>query len=322
MSLNQHSLLRSYLLGNLSQDESLALTEKCFEDEVLFDELLEVENELLDEYVSERLTFDERKKFEGYLSKQPDGKAKLATAYILRKSALEKFSTPKVLLKTEPSLLHTMWQTISDLFLGKKFFFQYGLATLALVLVFGSLYLLYIKNWRQSNDNRLQAGHTQPGQPEPSPEPVQPNTNNGDSKNKNETVEPSPKPKPSSSPQKSPQQSTTSFATLILTPALRGGATTDTLKISKDTKFARLQMKVDSDEMVANYKAVLQTTDGNIILTQEKLKPGFSKGGRFVVLQLNTSQLNEESYKLTLIGRTTSGIEIPQEFRFNVVKKN
>ena len=47
------------------------MAEKYFVDEQFFEELLAVENELLDQYVSGRLAPEERKKFGEYLTRLP-----------------------------------------------------------------------------------------------------------------------------------------------------------------------------------------------------------------------------------------------------------
>lgn len=82
-------LIREYLLGRLNDASHVAEQEKVesyFEDEELFEDLLEVENELLEQFVRGQLPPDENKAFKYYLDRLPDGREKLAFTEALMKS--------------------------------------------------------------------------------------------------------------------------------------------------------------------------------------------------------------------------------------------
>ena len=73
----------------MPESERSWLSDRYFVDEELFDELLDVENELLDGFVGGRLTPQDRKNFRAYLAHLPDGPTKLSTAYALREGRNE-----------------------------------------------------------------------------------------------------------------------------------------------------------------------------------------------------------------------------------------
>jgi hypothetical protein len=83
LELEQRERLTAYLLGKLPEPERLELAARYFEDDELFDRLLEVEDDLLDRYVRGQLDGADRKGFESYLRRLPEGKRKALTAAAL-----------------------------------------------------------------------------------------------------------------------------------------------------------------------------------------------------------------------------------------------
>ena len=96
----ERGVLRRYLLGELPEAERSQLADRYFFDEELFDELLDVENELLGQYVRKELSPAESKRFSEYLSHLPDGASKLAAAYTLMEAAHELREVPASLTET------------------------------------------------------------------------------------------------------------------------------------------------------------------------------------------------------------------------------
>jgi hypothetical protein len=65
----QTDLLARYLLGELSETEQERLEEQYFSDDALLIEMLAVEDQLIDDFLRNKLTAEERRRFErGYLS--------------------------------------------------------------------------------------------------------------------------------------------------------------------------------------------------------------------------------------------------------------
>ena len=76
--------LQRYVLGDLSDAERAELEEKYFADDELFDQLVEVENDLVDAYVDGTLTPADRKKFEERFMTTSERRDRVAFARALR----------------------------------------------------------------------------------------------------------------------------------------------------------------------------------------------------------------------------------------------
>ncbi len=77
--------LTAYLLGKLSAEEQDALAEQYFIDDELYDQLLEVKADLIDQYARGQLPAADRLRLESYLDKLPDGWQEVAVARALVK---------------------------------------------------------------------------------------------------------------------------------------------------------------------------------------------------------------------------------------------
>jgi anti-sigma factor RsiW len=103
--------LTAYLLGKLSAEEQDAIAEQYFIDDELYDQLLEVKADLIDQYARGQLPAADRRQFESYLDKLPDGWREVAVARALvkvidKEEAVEKpvtVQTAAASLATEPS---------------------------------------------------------------------------------------------------------------------------------------------------------------------------------------------------------------------------
>src|SRR5262249_18595677 len=74
---------KAYILGTMLEADRLALAERYFADDELFDQLLVVEADLLNQYVCGRLGPEERTRFERYLQYIPDRQHKIGVASAL-----------------------------------------------------------------------------------------------------------------------------------------------------------------------------------------------------------------------------------------------
>lgn len=343
----QRRVLRRYLLGELPEAERTQLADKYFVDEVLFDELLDVENELLDQYVRAQLSPEERKNFGAYLSRLPDVTSKLATTYALMKAAKEAqgtssaplagpISTPSTVSsgvpKAEPApVLVSRWESLRAWLFGDAHFLRYAIATILITLAVGVIYLIVTerqlrRELEQVRSERMQleqekgnlAGQTQTAQQDQATlrdrnqQLEQELTQARRSQERQEEIQVG---------TRQPKTSNALLASLVLTPAVRSGGTPDVLTLSHSTKTVLLVMPVPNEEQIASYRAVLQTTGGHLVFRQERLRPQLSRRGRALSLRLPAARLPNQSYKLTLQGKAADEIEIAQDYYFNVVRK-
>jgi hypothetical protein len=75
--------LRTYLLGLLPDEEATRLEERFFSEGTAFEELLLAEDDLIDDYLDERLSADERRAFEERLHVRPELQERLLARRVL-----------------------------------------------------------------------------------------------------------------------------------------------------------------------------------------------------------------------------------------------
>jgi hypothetical protein len=82
---NKQQILRTYLLGQSSPEDSSRFEERLLADGSFYDELLIAEDDLIDEYLAEELSEAERRNFESHFLLVPERQQKLRFARAFRK---------------------------------------------------------------------------------------------------------------------------------------------------------------------------------------------------------------------------------------------
>jgi len=85
LDYKEQESLRKYLLGNLPPGEIAVLEERLLTDTVFYDELLMLEDELIDQYLSGEQSQAERESFEAHFALAPERQQKLRFARALKK---------------------------------------------------------------------------------------------------------------------------------------------------------------------------------------------------------------------------------------------
>jgi hypothetical protein len=80
------AMRRAYLLGLLSVEEATRLEEGYFAEDGVFEELLLAEDDLIDEYLDERLSADDLQAFEARLRERPELQARVASRRTLARA--------------------------------------------------------------------------------------------------------------------------------------------------------------------------------------------------------------------------------------------
>lgn len=141
--------LKSYLFFELGADERRTLEERFFEDNDLFYEVMELENDLVDRFVSNNLSAEDKNRFEKSLASSPERREKIANANALKsfiKEEIREAEEVAAVAATQREIIEdapTLWQKIIEFFTFKMPVMQYATAALLLVLTFGTGYLLY-----------------------------------------------------------------------------------------------------------------------------------------------------------------------------------
>ena len=87
--------LRQYLLGSLPESQQQRVEQRLLTDSKFFEELMANEDELIDQYLSKRLSERERRQFEAHFSLSKDHQQKIQFGHVLRTYLQSRFE-PRV----------------------------------------------------------------------------------------------------------------------------------------------------------------------------------------------------------------------------------
>jgi hypothetical protein len=139
-----------YLLGRLPENEQTGFEEQLLENEALFAALEEAESELIDEYVGDTLSADDRRRFELYFLTQPERRARVEFARALHETAAEHGREKRSRaagLEIDASPDTTAWWRRWGAFLIPRPQFA-ALAACCLIAILGGLILALMDNSR------------------------------------------------------------------------------------------------------------------------------------------------------------------------------
>ena len=135
------TLLRSYLLGTLSDAEQQRIDEELTDPE-FFDAVTSIEDRLMDDYVLKRLTSEDRQRFERRLlrTERQRERVRLAKAFFKivdeanhPAEIIEETPVPQRPVNPEPT--RSWWQSLTDLFRIPTLIPTYGMAAAALLML-------------------------------------------------------------------------------------------------------------------------------------------------------------------------------------------
>ncbi len=150
-------VLVQYLLGELSEEERSAIAERYFKDDDLFDELLELETDLIDQSVRGSLSEKDQDTFDRYLANLPNPQGKLATARALTQITEEEKKRAQQFLNgyVPPSV--PWWQSLVKSAPGLPSALQYAVVAGLAVILLGLLFMFFqVRQLRHDNDGILQ----------------------------------------------------------------------------------------------------------------------------------------------------------------------
>lgn len=140
---NKTEEMKRYLFHESSAAERDTLEERFFEDDAFFYELVELENNLVDQYARGELASNDRARFEHSLPKSPERREKLANAAALQKFIVEEKQTVSAPVSIIAEEKQTVWQGISNFFNFRMPVLQMATGAMMILLMFGAGFLLY-----------------------------------------------------------------------------------------------------------------------------------------------------------------------------------
>lgn len=147
--IEREIVIRRYLLGDLNDKDREQVEMRLITDRDYKEEVLIVEEELLDDYVSDALVQRERDLFHNHYLSTPLQRQKLRIA-----QALDKYAAQGVAAPAEVKGGRRLVKKLSNVFRSRKLLMQLSWATLIFVVLGGTWWVF--KNWR-SGTNDLEA---------------------------------------------------------------------------------------------------------------------------------------------------------------------
>ena len=287
-----------YLLGKLGLEEQQRFEEQLMTQESLFDELMVLEDELIDEYLKGTLSPVDRTDFEKHFLATPERRQKIQFAQALRKhvaaAALQQSPAPL----SRPSF----WQSFLALVRAQSPSFRYGFqAALSAVIVAGlwmggttwrlSTQVAQIRSQRSVSEEREQLVRQQLEEQRRRSQELEQQLVLAQAQG-----------------QKPLEISLSRLVTFVLSPNLvrDSSGTSKRLAIPPDTDLVELRLEL-TDHTYQNYRAALQDDEGSEILAFNKLKPERSGPNQVLGLTVPAKSLQRGDYLLKLSGASKTG---------------
>jgi len=290
-----------YLLGQLPEEERSRLEEMFFSDDELFEQLLAIEDDLIDDYVRNELSRKQRKQFELYFLSSPQRRERVEFA--------------RALLQTIPRPVSPRQSLLGSL-RAQSPALRFSLATL-IVLVIGGGSLLVIDALRlRSRIARIEAERIEL-QRQISQQSAH-NTDLNAQLQRERYLRQMLEQEIARLQQLQPT---------IISFALLPGMTRDIddpnrITIPPGAQQLRLRLLLERIGQYNGFRAELRGPEGEQIMSPNlsRIRPGDS--GKAAVLSLPISLFNNGSYKLTLKGITSSGdLDAVGDYYFTIAKQ-
>lgn len=320
MNLDNDSMIKQYLLGELTEEGQQQIEERLLRDGDYFEHLQLCEDELVDEYVRGGLPPDEQRRFDNHFLSTPERHEKLRFA-----RALRRYVSAAVEAEPATTAQRTRLQFLSASLRGRHPVMAYSLAA-ALLLVLGGTVIF--RNWQLQNqlaqirsqqsaglrsERELQrqlqeqrAGYM---------ELVKELQHEKDQRAMLER-------KASSSITSNPDQLRAPIISLVLTPGLlRGEETTKKALVPSGATLIRLELHFPANDY-RSWRATLHNAEGAELSRQSLLKARSAGGGGIVVMDLPAEAIPGGDYYVKLSGTAGSGeFEDIGKYYFRVTKK-
>ncbi len=312
----QEQTIQRYLLGELPESEEVVLEQAYFHDQQLFEQIVEVENDLVDKYARGLLSPGMRDRFRDHYLDHPQRLERARFAEALRAKVDETRDVEA------PSSTETFWDRLSAALRSPRLAWAFSIAVL-LFAVLAGWFLIETTRLRQELARTESDRVAREGRERDLQQQV---TNERQRADKlSEELERLRVQQGAASPSPSPEDKLAStFATLVLT--IGGTRSTDgglpaVLRIPAGTEQVRLQLNL-RENYYLRYQAVLKSADGKTILTSRRLTTTNKKSGATLGLLVPARMFTSGDYILTLRGVNQSGeVEDVSKSLFRVERK-
>lgn len=297
-------MMKRYLLGELSEQEQVALEERYFGDPNVFNEVLQVESELVDAYARGQLSTEMRERFEHSYLKHSARRNRVEFAKSLTTRIDEReASVTRAQESPQSALNFSWWQRLLGTIGGRRPMLRFSMAFATVLILLAGVWIFFnIK--RQQLPQGEAAQHreqTPPEQPAVTPQQTE---KQQDQPHVGQI--PPETSQPSLNANKTSVSSTVTLALTVGGVRSATGGPTQTLVIQHDKTQAQILLDLKDNNYVT-YRVSLQKIGGPEVFTQTNIKPRSVKHGARFVFEVPTTRLTSGEYVLSLGGITPAG---------------
>lgn len=306
---NQEQLIQRYLLGELAEAEQAALEEAYFNDQRLFDQMVQAENELVDKYARGLLSPAMRESFEKHYLAHPKRRERANFARALAARLDEGNEVAAVTRTSSESLSNRLLSSMR----GPRLAWGFALALLLMTVVAGWSLL---ETQRLRRDLSAQEQRERVLQQQAASERQRAEQLAAELERRRDD-------QPTVSPSPTPIKSAQAFVSLVL--AVGGtrsidGATPARLVIPPGTEQVRIQLNL-RENAYSIYRVVVQAADSREVFGSGRIVAKRAGSGATLTLTLPAQTFTNGDYILTLRGVTSSGeVEDVSKSIFSVEK--
>lgn len=322
---NDERMLINYILGDLSDDQRNAIEERFFGDELFYQNLLLVEDDLIYDYFRGALGTNERHRFEARMKESPAWRRKVEAVTALME-AIDAVPLAEPVRTKLPNERKSFWAALVLPVLSSP---SFGLAAAAglLVSIAGAAY--FVNQTRElRNEVAVLTGERQQQTSESTTRAGQLQGRIAELENRESALGRELErerelrvaaEKPARLP---PVGRDSAIATFMLLPGLvRDRDEPERLAISSAIQRVKLTLDLEGDERYRTFRAELRTAGGRLLSSQ----PGLSTpipGGQGVTVMLPARILSDGEYEITLLGSKGKGqFETVRYYYFQVARR-
>lgn len=307
--LNNEKLIARYLLGELPEEQQVAIEDRAFADKDYLALVTAVENDLIDEYVRHELSATERRQFETRFLASAERRKRVEFAKALTRVPVAAV-VPARTVVSEPA----KWSWRDSLYaflIGLNPATKFALVAVLWLLVGGGAWLFTETMRLRRQLTQLQA-QNQARQNELQQQ-VDAERRRNEELNARLSQERQQREQTDESLRQLSETGTATperpvIASLMLLPGLaRGGGGKSSLVLANDARLVRLEIGIDPAEPYKTFAVELRTVAGRQVWTRENLTARTRGGARAVSLTLPASVLKSGDYELRLSGRKEGG---------------
>jgi hypothetical protein len=297
--------MRRFVLGDLDDESRRAIEAEAIENEELFERIEAIEDELIDEYLSDELPASERKIFEESLDTVPGRRRRVAIVEALaaRKAAESSASNVAEIGNRVRYANHA------------RFAIAAGFAAAAITAVaFFQLRQTDTSSIPQTPTASLDPSPAQPATI-PATAVITPETSSALAVRKPGVpmiAEPSPR------AAASPSAPVVSF--MLVAATTRGERGPSTLEITNPESVVDFQVAIDDNEF-SHYNAEFRAPDGSTVSSHREIPVTALRGAPVVHFQVPAASLRTGRHELILAGIHEGGTEEVAYLEFDVVKR-